>query len=163
MSEEAAELLGTLDGQREHVLGILEGLSDDDLRRPILPSGWTCLGLVQHLALDVEHFWFCRVVAGRTDHEEIEVENAWQVDPGVSADEVLGRYREETERASAVIHDTPLAAGPAWWPEELFGTWRLDDLRQIMLHVVAETACHTGHLDAARELIDGRQWLVLTG
>jgi hypothetical protein len=31
-----------------------------------------------------------------------------------------------------------------------------------MLHVVTETACHAGHLDAARELIDGRRWLVLT-
>ncbi|HEX6486574.1 MAG TPA: hypothetical protein VF012_07660 [Nocardioidaceae bacterium] len=25
-----------------------------------------------------------------------------------------------------------------------------------------ETACHAGHLDAARELIDGKNWLVLT-
>jgi hypothetical protein len=30
------------------------------------------------------------------------------------------------------------------------------------VHVIAETACHAGHLDAARELIDGRQWVVLT-
>lgn len=30
-----------------------------------------------------------------------------------------------------------------------------------MLHVIKETACHAGHLDAARELIDGRQWIVL--
>jgi Protein of unknown function (DUF664) len=29
--------------------------------------------------------------------------------------------------------------------------------------VIAETAIHAGHLDAARELIDGRQWIVLTG
>jgi len=32
-----------------------------------------------------------------------------------------------------------------------------------MLHVIVETACHAGHLDAVRELIDGRRWLVLTG
>jgi hypothetical protein len=30
-----------------------------------------------------------------------------------------------------------------------------------MLHVIAETACHAGHLDAAAELIDRRQWVVL--
>ena len=30
-----------------------------------------------------------------------------------------------------------------------------------MLHVLKETASHAGHLDAARELIDGRQWIVL--
>jgi Protein of unknown function (DUF664) len=32
----------------------------------VLPSGWTCLGLVQHLALDVERFWFREIVAGET-------------------------------------------------------------------------------------------------
>ena len=39
-----------LDEQRNHVLGILEGLSDEQLRRPVLPSGWHCLGMVKHLA-----------------------------------------------------------------------------------------------------------------
>jgi hypothetical protein len=28
--------------------------------------------------------------------------------------------------------------------------------------VITETAAHAGHMDAARELIDGGQWLVLT-
>jgi len=49
-----------------------------------------------------------------------------------------------------------------WWPEELFGTWRMNSLRKVMLHVITETACHAGQLDAVRELIDGRQWLILT-
>jgi hypothetical protein len=31
-----------------------------------------------------------------------------------------------------------------------------------VLHVLVETATHAGHLDAVRELIDGRKWLVLT-
>jgi hypothetical protein len=51
-------LSSCLNEQRDHVLGILEGLSEEDLRRPVLPTGWTCLGLVQHLAVDVERFWF---------------------------------------------------------------------------------------------------------
>ncbi|MBP6995249.1 MAG: hypothetical protein KBB39_03805 [Phycicoccus sp.] len=29
------------------------------------------------------------------------------------------------------------------------------------MHGIGETATPAGHLDAARELIDGRQWLVL--
>ena len=53
---ESTTLLFYLSAQRKHVLGILEGLDEDALRRPVLPSGWTCLGLVQHLALDVERF-----------------------------------------------------------------------------------------------------------
>ena len=51
---------------------------------------------------------------------------------------------------------------PLWWPEELFPGFRLHTLREIVLHVITETACHAGHLDAVRELIDGRTWLVLT-
>ena len=34
-------------------------------------------------------------------------------------------------------------------------------LRDTVLHVITETACHAGHLDAARELIDGQTWLIL--
>jgi uncharacterized damage-inducible protein DinB len=161
-SAESAMLLKWLTGQREHVLGILEGLSDADLRRPVLPSGWTCLGLVQHLAVDVERFWFGNVVAGEPIGAGASSEDAWQVDPGVPADEVLGLYRREIERADAVIGRTGLDAAPAWWPD-FFGTFRLENLREVMLHVIAETACHAGHLDAARELIDGRTWLILTG
>jgi Protein of unknown function (DUF664) len=54
--DERRVLLAYLNVQRKHVLGILEGLSEEDLRRPVLPSGSTCVGLVQHLALDVERF-----------------------------------------------------------------------------------------------------------
>src|SRR5258708_37892060 len=64
MSTEGKALLESLTDQRQHVLGILEGLSEEDLRRPVLPSGGTCLGLVHHLALDVERFWFRAVMAG---------------------------------------------------------------------------------------------------
>jgi hypothetical protein len=40
MSDPKGVLRDYLDQGPRHVLGILEGLSDEDLRRPILPSGW---------------------------------------------------------------------------------------------------------------------------
>jgi hypothetical protein len=165
MKTERELLLSYLNVQRDHVLGILAGLDEEVLRRPVLPSGWSCLALVQHLALDVELFWFRAVAAGeQTAIDELAgIENAWQLDPDVPAAMVLDRYRQEIERANAIIAATPLDAAPAWWPEELFGEWRGQDLRESILHVLAETATHAGHLDAARELIDGQQWLVLTG
>ena len=92
MTAEAAALRACLRAQREHVLGILEGLPEHDLRRPVLPSGWSCLGLVRHLALDVERFWFRAVVAG----EDVELEHgdaAWTVAPDVPARAVLDLYR----------------------------------------------------------------------
>jgi hypothetical protein len=158
---ESAALLKSLTGQREHVLGILEGLSDADLRRPVLPSGWTCIGLVHHLAIDVERFWFRNVMAGEPIDPTADDEDAWQVGADVRVDDVLSLYRQEIDLADAIITRSDIAAAPAWWPD-FFPSFRLGDLRQIMLHVIAETACHAGHLDAARELIDGRTWLILT-
>jgi hypothetical protein len=88
-------------------------------------------------------------------------DNAWEVAADVSADTVLDLYRKEIELADAIIAATDLETVPAWWPD-FFGSFRLDSLREVMLHVITETACHAGHLDAVRELIDGRKWLVLT-
>ncbi len=157
-------LLSYLNDQRTHVLGMLDGLDEEALRRPVLPSGWSCLGLLQHLAIDVERFWFrCVVAADQTAIASLAgVGNAWEVAPDASAASIIALYREEIAHANEIITGTPLTTEPAWWPDGLFGDWRIQDLRQTILHVLTETACHAGHLDAARELIDGRRWLVLT-
>ncbi len=163
MSDEKQALLETLAGQRRHVLGILEGLPDEALQRPLLPSGWTCAGLVHHLALDVERFWFRAVMAGeKVEAQDIPfTESAWEVPPSMSAEQVLALYREECARADEVVSGMSLDTPPAWWPE-FFGDSLLDDLREVLLHVIVETATHAGHLDTVRELVDGRQWMVLT-
>jgi Protein of unknown function (DUF664) len=150
-------LLTSLNDQRQHVLGILDGLPDEALRRPVLPSGWTCIGLVHHLALDVERFWFRNVFAGGPVEQPAD---AWTVGPEVPVPEVLDLYRREIELANAIIVSTPLESPPINWPER-WPNWRYADLREAILHVITETATHAGHLDAVRELIDGKTWLVL--
>ena len=155
---EKRALLAVLTNQRDHVLGIVDGLPDEALRRPVLPSGWSCLGLVRHLALDVERFWFRAVFAG----EKVELESgdgAWQVSSDTTAQAVFDLYTQETELANALIAAADLDDAPAWWP---FDDRPAQTLRETILHVITETACHAGHLDAARELIDGRTWLILT-
>lgn len=155
-SRERTALLAWLSRHREHVLGILAGLPDEALRRPVLPSGWTCLGLVHHLAVDVERFWVRGVAAG----EAIDFYDStgWQPSPDEPAGAVLELYRQEIKRANAILAVIDLDAPPATWPE-YFTEWHLDDVREIILHVIGETAVHAGHLDAVRELIDGRTWL----
>lgn len=150
----------SLTAQREHVLGALDGLCADDLRRAVLPSGWTALGMVQHLAVEVERFWFRGAVAGEpitlTHRDE-----GWQVPADVPGDTILDLYRDEIAKANAIIAATPVDAMPKWWPD-FFAGFPPRPLRRTILHVITETATHAGHLDAARELIDGGQWLVLT-
>jgi len=160
VSGESAVLMSSLNSQRDHVLGILDGLPEEALRRPVLPSGWTCLGLVRHLAIDVERFWFRTIIAGE-QVELCEGAEAWQVGEETPLEAVFSLYRQEISRANEIIVATPLETPPVQWPEE-WSNWRLANLREVLLHVITETACHAGHLDAARELIDGRQWMVLT-
>ncbi|WP_375605948.1 DinB family protein [Streptomyces sp. PsTaAH-137] len=162
---ETETLLAVLAGQRRHVLGILEGLDDEALRKPVLPSGWSCLGLLRHLTLDVERFWFRAVFLGEPDViASIDgLGDSWQVPADATAADVLDAYRAATRRADAVITAAAPDDPPAWWPAHLFDSdYRLHTLRELLLHVITETACHAGHLDAARELLDGRRWLVLT-
>ena len=163
VDSEITALVLCLQRQRNHVLGAVEGLSDEALRRPVLPSGWRCLGMVQHLTLSVERLWFRAVVAGDPEviDEGSSQDRAWQVDPNLPAASVLDAYRQESVLADAVIADSPPDGDLAWWPFPE-GEWRLHDLRDVLLHVITETACHAGHLDAVRELIDGQQWLVNT-
>ena len=56
--EEKESLRASLDRHRAAVLWKLEGLDDEDLRRPMTPSGTSLLGLVKHLS-GVEYGWFC--------------------------------------------------------------------------------------------------------
>jgi hypothetical protein len=161
-SRERDELLENLEAQRHHILGILDGLSEEQLRRPVLPSGWHCLGLVRHLSLSDEHYWFRCVVGGESlDYFPQEPKGDWQVSPEESAAEVFEAYREEIRLANAIIARTDLDAPPGW-TDPVWVSWGAEfpDLRSVVMHVITETAIHAGHLDAVRELIDGRQWVV---
>jgi uncharacterized damage-inducible protein DinB len=156
-------LISRLEGRRHHILKQLEGLDDEQLRRPVLPSGWSCLGLVRHLTLSDERYWFEVVVAGEPLDFWPEADNGdWQVSSDESAHAILAEYRAAIARANRIIAgrrlDDPPAKPEDWWPD---AGLRFPDLRAVLVHVIVETATHAGHLDAVRELIDGHQHLVL--
>lgn len=160
-SDETELLIAYLGSQRRHVLGIIDGLDDEQLRRPVLPSGWSSLTMLSHLTHDDELFWFGAVIAGDEDViARVLTADGWTVPDEVVPADLLAAYREQARRSDEILRGADLDAAPTWWPEELFGEWRLDSVREIVLHVLVETAAHAGHLDAARELIDGRQWMV---
>jgi len=71
---------------------------------------------------------------------------------------VFGFYRDQCERANAMVAATPLSAQPRGrHPGDPAG--EICDLRRIILHMIEETARHAGHLDIARELTDNRTGL----
>jgi hypothetical protein len=113
--------------------------------------------------LSDEHYWFRCVVAGEPLDFFPEGPNAdWQVDSGRSAEDVFNLYRDEIARSDAIIAATSLDATPKQ-PDERWTEGGMDfpDQRSVIMHVISETAVHAGHLDATRELLDGRQWIVL--
>ena len=156
-------LVRHLDAQRRHVRGILGGLTEEQLHRAVLPSGWHCLGLVRHLALADERYWFRCVVAGEPlDCLPEGPDGDWHVGPEVTAADVFERYEDDIRRSDAIIAATALDAPPRR-SDPVWARWGLElpDLRSVLMHVITETAVHAGHLDAVRELIDGRQWAVV--
>jgi hypothetical protein len=162
-SAERVQLVGRLTQQRRHVITQLDGLSDEQLRRGVLPSGWSCLGLVRHLTLSDERYWFEVVVAGEPLDFWPEGENGdWRVGPDEPADEVIAAYRSAIDRSDEIMAARSLQQPPAqpedWWAE---AGLEFPDLRTVAMHVLVETATHAGQLDAVRELLDGRQYVVL--
>lgn len=152
---DASTLFLCLGAQQRRVRGILDGLDDHTLRQPVLPSGWSCAGMVQHLTLSTR-FWFVEVMAGQQGDPAVDDEFHLLVDS--SAATIIESYQDRAQAAVALVRELPLDTPPAWWPDGMFGEWRLDNLHEVLLHVLVETTCHAGHLDAARELIDGRTW-----
>lgn len=105
----------------------------------------------RHLAVDAKRFWFRGAGAPVDLHDP----TGWRPSPDEPAEAAVELYQQETGAAGAVLAGLDLDAAPARFPEYSAG-WRLPDVREVILHVITETAVHAGHLDAARELIDGR-------
>ncbi|WP_370617804.1 DUF664 domain-containing protein [Mumia qirimensis] len=160
MTRERAALLAHLDAERRHVLSAVAGLSESDLVRPAAPSGWSIAQLLNPLSYDVEIFWAGAILGG--DEECIElIRDGWSVPVTTGADAVA-RYRRWVRRSDSVLTETDLDAPPRWWPpEEIFPFPPFADARGCVLRLLVETATHAGHLDLARERIDGRQHLVV--
>ena len=80
--------------------------------------------------------------------------------PGRGVADALAYYRAQIARSDEILAATPLVARPAARPVADIGIAdEVMTVRDVVLHVIEETARHAGHLDVARELIDGRTGL----
>ena len=150
---EAETVSGFLDFQRATLLWKLEGLDDEQLRRAMVPSGTSLLGIVKHLAY-VERGWFQRVWAGQeiTVPWSEEVPDAdGRIEPDETTQDVLALYEGECARSREIVAAAS-SLGEAVvhprWQEEVSRRW-------ILTHMIEETARHVGHADILREQLDG--------
>ena len=145
---EKESLQVALDRHRDAILWKLEGVSDEDLRRPLVPSGSSLLGLVKHLAA-VEYGWFCDTFGRPTEplpFDDDDPDADLRIEPGETTDEILAFYGRARATADRVIEEIGLEeTGMAWFGEPVTMRW-------VLIHMVEETARHA---DILRELIDG--------
>ena len=150
---EKSMMLGFLNWHRDTLLCKVDGLTDEELRRPHDPSGLTMLGLVKHLT-DVERSWFREVVAGEDLSAlwDDDPQRYWRIEPHETTAEIIAGYRAEVAAANALLDEIGM--------DEPVRAARVADtgmtVRWVVLHMIEETARHNGHADLIREAIDGR-------
>jgi hypothetical protein len=160
MSSVGDDLRTYLQEGRDAVVRSLEGLSEHDVRRPLVPSGTNLIGLVKHLSgIELGYLGACVgrpspvAVPWEDDGSVWESADLWAT-PDQSRDYLLDLYRtawrHSDEALATLALDTP--ATVAWWPEER----RHTTFGHLVVRVVAETAQHAGHCDILRETVDGR-------
>ncbi len=141
---------------RDVLLAKLDGVSEYDARRPMVPTGTNLLGVVKHVA-SVEAGYL-----GDCFGRPFEQAFPWFADDAepnadmwATADEsrasIVDLYHRVWRHSDATIETLDLdAAGEVpWWPQPEV------TLQQILVHMIAETHRHAGQMDIVRELIDG--------
>jgi hypothetical protein len=141
-----------LDEHRSALNDCLDGLTEEQARRSLVPSLTTLLGLVKH-ATFVEKVWFDEGITCRpraeiglpaTPHESFILQDSDTIET------VRQAHREACEasrRATASLGLDDMILGNRRGPLPL---------RWVYLHVLRELAQHCGHADILREqLISG--------
>ncbi|HSJ91689.1 MAG TPA: DinB family protein [Ilumatobacter sp.] len=143
---------------REPLRWKLDGLSEYDQRRPLLPTGTNLLGLVKHVASVTLGYFGDTFGRPHGEHlpwfEDDAAPNAdmW-ADEDETSDAIVGLYDRAWAHADATIEALSLdtIGRVPWWPEERAAV----TLHTVLVHMTAEVHRHAGHADVVRELIDG--------
>ncbi|HST48556.1 DinB family protein [Jatrophihabitans sp.] len=140
--------LAFLDFVRSCVLKKASGLTDEQLRRAVVPSGTSILGLIQHLTVG-ERFWFGYQLAGIGEDADFDFDMV--VPAGRSAAEVIAEYRAAIEESNELIRRIGDPDARVAVPVD--GEYL--SMRWVIAHATGEATRHAGHADIIRELIDG--------
>jgi uncharacterized damage-inducible protein DinB len=151
----AEVFLGYLDYFRSRLVSKLEALPAGELRRSRLPSGWTPIELLNHLAY-VELRWLEWGFEGRDVPEPWadSRDGRWYVAPGETLEQLVEGLRAQAARTRAVVESHDLA--DIGRPGERWDGADPASLERILFHLVQEYARHVGHLDIVSELAGGQ-------
>jgi hypothetical protein len=138
-----------LEEHRAALIDSLDGLTEEQARRSLVPSLTTLLGLVKHVTF-VEKVWFDEAVTGRSRAEigiPASPDESFVLAAGDTIETVRQAYLstcEASRRATAPLGLDDLLPGNRRGPVPL---------RWVYLHVLRELAQHCGHADILREQV----------
>lgn len=138
-----------LDEHRQALRDCLNGLTEEQARRSLVPSRTTLLGLVKH-ATFVEKVWFDEAISCRSRAEigiPVTPDESFILDDEDTIATVQRAHREACDaarRATSSLALDDLVHGNRRGPLPL---------RWVYLHVLRELAQHCGHADILREQI----------
>lgn len=136
-----------IDGYRAALHDSLNGLSEDEARRRLVPSATTLLGLVKH-ATFVEGVWFDQAVTGRS-YDEIgipsSVDESFALQPADTIASVQANYRARWEVSRQNVDGLG--------SDEMVDGRGERHVWALHLQVLREFAHHAGHADILREQI----------
>ncbi|MBO0845669.1 MAG: DUF664 domain-containing protein [Nocardioides sp.] len=149
-------LLDYLDFFRGVVAAKLDGMSEAELARSVVPSGWTPAGLVHHL-VNVERRWLVWGFLGEPleDPWRDAAEDSGWVTLDLPIAELHTMLDDAGSRTRAIVEAHQLS-DVARVGGRFTDQASAPELQWILLHLLQEYARHAGHLDIARELLDGR-------
>ncbi len=127
----------------------LNGVTEEQARRRLVPSATTLLGLLKHVTW-MQRVWFEECVGATSRRELGLVQNpdeSFRLTDDDTVASITAAYREACATARAAVADLPLEtvvtghrAGPR-------------TLRWVYLQVLRELAHHCGHADILREQV----------
>ena len=138
-----------LDEHRAALSACLDGLTEEQARRSLVPSRTTLLGLVKH-ATYAEKVWFGEAITGQPRQEMGLPPSA--ADAFILADEdTIESVRRAHDEACAQSRQAVAGLGL----DDVLPGHRLGPLplRWVYLHTLREFAQHRGHADILREQI----------
>lgn len=148
------QLESFVDQHRHALRASLDALTEEEVRRRLVPSATTLLGLVKH-ATFVEQVWFDEAITGRSRAElglPATVEESFALHTDDTIESVVLRYDEVCAASRSAAAPLDL--------DDLVGGNRRGPLavRWIYLHLIGELAQHCGHADILREqIVAGRE------
>ena len=149
LGDERAQLEAFVHDQREQIAVLLDGITDEQARRRLVPSLTTLGGLVKHCAF-VERVWFQVGLLGRTRAElglPEEIDDSFVLTDDDTVESLVADYRAAWAES--------LAAAAPYGLDDLVEHNRRSPmtLRWVHLHLIRELARHAGHGDILREQI----------